>query len=70
MKTRPSIFRLKGPDLPQTFKVPGGAYPVPGLSTLVCGATIFSATSHPIDRLVIWMAFGLLFYSLNRFAGC
>jgi amino acid transporter len=56
------ILRVKRPDLPRKFKVPGGDYLVPTLSMLTSGALMYTATTATIIRLFLWMALGLVFY--------
>jgi basic amino acid/polyamine antiporter, APA family len=58
------ILRLKRPDLPRAFKAPGGPYLVPVLSVLTSGMLMYTATTHTIMRLFIWMAIGLVVYFL------
>ncbi len=58
------ILRLNRPDLPRAFKVPGGPYLVPGLAALSSGLLMYTATTHTIMRLFIWMAIGLVIYFL------
>jgi amino acid transporter len=56
------ILRLKRPDIPRVFKVPGGPYLVPILGALTSGGLMYSATTHTILRLLAWLALGLIFY--------
>jgi len=56
------ILRIKRPDLPRGFRVPGGPYLVPILGALTSGALMYTATTHTILRLVAWMVLGLVFY--------
>ncbi|HET6344083.1 MAG TPA: amino acid permease, partial [Myxococcota bacterium] len=56
------ILRVKRPDLPRKFKVPGGNYFIPTLSMLTSGALMYTATTATIIRLFLWMALGLVFY--------
>jgi APA family basic amino acid/polyamine antiporter len=58
------ILRLRRPDVPRGFKVPGGAYAVPLLGALTSGTLIFTATPHTIMRLFAWMALGLVLYAV------
>jgi len=56
------ILRVRRPDIPRAFRVPGGPYLVP-----LCGAAsaLYIILSAGIDtqlRLVIWMAIGLVIY--------
>jgi APA family basic amino acid/polyamine antiporter len=56
------ILRIKRPDLPRAFKVPGGTYFVPLCGALSSAALIYTATTHTLIRLVAWMALGLVIY--------
>ena len=57
------ILRVKRPEIPRAFRVPGGPYLVP-----LCGAAsalyiIMSSGIATQLRLVIWMAIGLVIYA-------
>jgi APA family basic amino acid/polyamine antiporter len=56
------ILRIKRPDIPRVFRVPGGAYAVPIIGALFSGGLMYSATTHTIIRLFGWLALGLIFY--------
>jgi APA family basic amino acid/polyamine antiporter len=56
------ILRLKRPDIPRAFKVPGGAYLVPICGAVSSSALIYTATTHTLIRLVAWMAIGMIIY--------
>ncbi len=56
------ILRLKRPDLPRAFKVPGGPYVVPTLGALTSGILMYTATTATIVRLFVWMAIGFGVY--------
>ncbi len=56
------ILRLKRPDIPRVFRVPGGPYFVPLMGALTSGGLMYSATTHTIIRLFVWLAIGLVFY--------
>jgi APA family basic amino acid/polyamine antiporter len=56
------ILRIKRPDLPRVFKVPGGPYAVPILGALTSGLLMYTATTATIIRLFVWMAIGLAIY--------
>jgi basic amino acid/polyamine antiporter, APA family len=56
------ILRLRRPDIPRSFKVPGGPYVVPIGGALTSGLLMYTATTHTILRLFGWMALGLLIY--------
>jgi APA family basic amino acid/polyamine antiporter len=56
------ILRLKRPDLPRAFKVPGGPFVVPIMGALTSGVLMYTATTATIVRLFVWMAIGLVIY--------
>jgi len=56
------ILRLKRPDIPRSFKVPGGPYIVPICGVLTSGALMYTATTPTLIRLFLWMAIGLVIY--------
>jgi len=56
------ILRLKRPDIPRAFRVPGGPYWVPLCGALSSGLLMYTATTHTIIRLVVWLFLGLIFY--------
>jgi len=56
------ILRIKRPDIPRAFKVPGGTYLVPICGALSSSALIYTATTHTLIRLVAWMALGMIIY--------
>jgi APA family basic amino acid/polyamine antiporter len=56
------ILRLKRPELPRAFRVPGGPYLVPICGALTSGLLMYTATTHTILRLFAWLALGLVFY--------
>jgi APA family basic amino acid/polyamine antiporter len=56
------ILRLRRPNLPRAFKVPGGAYLVPICGALTSGLLMYTATTATIVRLFAWMAVGLVVY--------
>jgi APA family basic amino acid/polyamine antiporter len=56
------ILRLKRPDIPRAFKVPGGPYIVPICGVLTSGALMYTATTHTLIRLFLWMGIGLVIY--------
>jgi APA family basic amino acid/polyamine antiporter len=57
-----AILRIRRPELPRAFKVPGGPYLVPGLGALTSGLLMYTATTATIVRLFAWMAIGLVVY--------
>jgi len=56
------ILRLKRPDVPRSFKVPGGPFVIPILGALSSGGLMYTATTHTLIRLFAWMAIGLVIY--------
>ena len=56
------ILRLRRPDIPRSFKVPGGPYVVPIFGVLTSGLLMYTATTNTIIRLFAWMAVGLVIY--------
>jgi APA family basic amino acid/polyamine antiporter len=56
------ILRLKRPDIPRSFKVPGGAFLIPILGALSSAGLMYTATTHTLIRLFAWMAIGLVIY--------
>jgi APA family basic amino acid/polyamine antiporter len=56
------ILRLRRPDIPRSFKVPGGPYIVPIGGALTSGLLMYTATTHTIIRLFLWMAVGFVIY--------
>jgi APA family basic amino acid/polyamine antiporter len=56
------ILRLKRPDVPRAFKVPGGTYFVPICGALSSGLLLYTATTFTLIRLFGWMAIGLVVY--------
>ena len=56
------ILRIKRPDIPRSFKVPGGPYLVPIAGALSSGILMYTATTATIIRLFVWMAIGLVIY--------
>jgi APA family basic amino acid/polyamine antiporter len=56
------ILRVKRPDIPRAFRVPGGPYVVPVLGAVTSGILMYTATTATIIRLFVWMAVGLAIY--------
>jgi len=56
------ILRLRRPDIPRSFRVPGGPYLVPICGALTSGLLMYTATTQTIIRLFAWMAIGLVIY--------
>ncbi|RYF09199.1 MAG: amino acid permease, partial [Deltaproteobacteria bacterium] len=57
-----TVLRLRRPDLPRAFRVPGGPYLVPLSSAAISFCLIASMPSRTLIRVSIWMVIGLLFY--------
>ena len=57
------ILRIKRPEIPRAFRVPGGTYLVPILGALTSGLLMYTATTHTIIRLFAWLAIGLVVYA-------
>ena len=58
------ILRLKHPEIPRAFRVPGGPYIIPILGALFSSVLMATATTHTLIRLFVWMAIGLAIYFL------
>lgn len=58
------ILRIRRPELPRKFRVPGGTYLVPCLSMAASGTLMLTATTYTLVRLFIWMGAGLVLYAL------
>ena len=56
------ILRIKRPDLSRPFRFPFGNYFVPIMGMLSSGVLMYTATTHTIIRLFLWMAVGLVIY--------
>jgi APA family basic amino acid/polyamine antiporter len=56
------ILRIKRPEIPRVFRVPGGPYVVPLCGAASSGLLMYTATTHTILRLFAWLALGLVFY--------
>ncbi|MET0595877.1 MAG: amino acid permease [Polyangiaceae bacterium] len=56
------VLRLRRPDIPRSFKVPGGPYLVPICGALTSGALMYTATTPTLIRLFVWMGIGLIIY--------
>jgi APA family basic amino acid/polyamine antiporter len=56
------ILRIKRPDLSRPFRFPFGNYFVPIMGMLSSGVLMYTATTHTIIRLFLWMAVGLIIY--------
>jgi basic amino acid/polyamine antiporter, APA family len=61
------ILRLKRPDVPRGFYVPGGPYLVPILGALSSTGLMLTATPASLKRLVLWMILGLILYFVYGF---
>lgn len=56
------LLRVRRPDAPRGFRVPGGPYLVPMASAAIAGTLMCTATWHTLVRLVGWMVVGLVVY--------
>jgi APA family basic amino acid/polyamine antiporter len=56
------ILRIKKPNLPRPFKVAGGPYLIPLLGAGSSAVLMYTATTHTLIRLFVWMAIGMLIY--------
>jgi len=56
------ILRLKRPEIPRGFRVPGGTYFVPILGAIFSGLLMLTATKASLIRLALWMVVGLALY--------
>jgi APA family basic amino acid/polyamine antiporter len=56
------ILRIRRPDIPRTFKAPGGPYIVPIVGMLAAALLMGSSSRQTILRLVLWMAVGFVIY--------
>jgi len=57
------LLRLRRPDLPRAFRVPGGPYVVPICGAVSSGLLMYTADTYTIIRLFGWMAIGLVVYA-------
>jgi APA family basic amino acid/polyamine antiporter len=57
------VLRLRNPEIPRAFRVPGGAYVVPLLGAGSSGLLMCTAPPSTLLRLFVWMAIGLVFYA-------
>ncbi len=62
------ILRIKRPDVPRGFRVPGGTYLVPICGALSSLALMGTATNATIVRLFVWMALGFAIYFVYGFS--
>lgn len=58
------VLRIRRPDLPRSFRVPGGTYLVPLSSAAISLCLIGSMPSRTLIRVSCWMALGLVFYAV------
>jgi APA family basic amino acid/polyamine antiporter len=58
------ILRLKRPDIPRSFSVPGGPYVVPVCGAVSSALLMYTANTSSLIRLFAWMAVGLVVYAL------
>ncbi|MXV44275.1 amino acid permease [Saccharibacter sp. 17.LH.SD] len=57
-----TALRLRNPDVPRRFRVPGGPFLVPALGILSCGVVMASIGTMTWVRLLIWLVLGLVIY--------
>lgn len=57
------ILRIRRPDIPRAFRVPGGPYVVPICGALSSALLMSTATTTTLIRLFGWMAIGLVIYA-------
>jgi APA family basic amino acid/polyamine antiporter len=58
------VLRLRHPELPRAFRVPGGAYVVPLAGAVSSGVLMCTAPPSTLIRLFAWMAVGLVLYAV------
>lgn len=58
------VLRLRRPELPRSFRVPGGTYLVPLSSAAISLCLIGSMPTRTLFRVSCWMVLGLVFYVL------
>jgi APA family basic amino acid/polyamine antiporter len=58
------LLRLRRPDIPRAFRVPGGSYFVPLGGALTSGLLMYTATTHTLIRLFAWMVLGVAVYAI------
>ena len=56
------LLRLRRPEIPRAFKVPGGPYLVPLLGAVSSSYLVLQAGTATLIRLFGWMAIGLVIY--------
>ncbi|MDF7674616.1 amino acid permease [Acetobacteraceae bacterium ESL0709] len=56
------VLRLRAPEMPRLFRVPGGAFLVPILGILSCGSVMVSMNIATWLRLFVWLAIGVIIY--------
>jgi APA family basic amino acid/polyamine antiporter len=60
------VLRYRQPHRTRPFRVPGPAWGIPLLSTLVCGALLAVAQPNSLRHLLLWILVGLLYYRFGR----
>ena len=58
------IMRLRRPDVPRAFRLPGGPYLIPLSSAAISLGLMATATASTLLRLFLWMALGLAVYAV------
>lgn len=57
-----TVLRVRHPELPRPFRVPGGAYFVPLTSAAISFGLIGFMPTRTLERALCWMLLGLVFY--------
>ena len=60
------VLRVTRPDLPRRFRVPGGAFLLPGASVLICVLLMLASTPATLVRLFVWMGLGMGVYGVHK----
>lgn len=58
------VLRIKDPERPRPFKVPGGAFLVPSLGVITCVALIYYLPPASWTRFALWLLLGMLVFFL------
>lgn len=58
------VLRVRSPHLERKFRVPFGAFFIPGLGALSSLLLVCTAKPSSLIRLVVWMAIGIVIYAL------
>jgi APA family basic amino acid/polyamine antiporter len=57
-----TLLRIRRPDVPRGFKVPGGAFLFPGLGTLSCLYLMLALPVITWVRFLVWLNIGMVIY--------